>query len=148
MNFKFFTSALLATAATAQAAGQTSALGDSLQAKYQDMPEHVQRRFWVRILSLLNYYKKLLTNFLASIGCKRCSCSCQPLPRLNQSRTLDCPKKKARKSFVILFFLEPTGRVYRVDLRCVDNKVDKSVVFLLFCVTEISLSLQSFGAKD
>ena len=52
MNFKLFTSALLATAATAQATGQTSALGDSLQAKYQDMPEHVQRRFWVRILSL------------------------------------------------------------------------------------------------
>ena len=98
MNFKFFTSALLATAATAQAAGQTSALGDSLQAKYQDMPEHVQRRFWVRILSLLNYYKKLLTNFLASIGCKRCSCSCQPLPRLNQSRSLSIARRRKREN--------------------------------------------------
>ena len=50
MNFKLFTTALMATAATAQSTGQASALGDSLQAKYQEMPEHVQRRFWVRIL--------------------------------------------------------------------------------------------------
>ena len=46
----------MATAATAQSAGQASALGDSLQAKYQDMPEHIQRRFWVRILSSLKKY--------------------------------------------------------------------------------------------
>ena len=49
MNFKLFTTALMATAATAQSTGQASALGDSLQAKYQEMPEHVQRRFWVII---------------------------------------------------------------------------------------------------
>ena len=56
MNFKLFTTALMATAATAQSTGQASALGDSLQAKYQDMPEHIQRRFWVRILSSLKKY--------------------------------------------------------------------------------------------
>ena len=50
MNFKLFTSALLATGAIAAQQGQNSALGDELHANFQEMPEHVQRRFWVRIL--------------------------------------------------------------------------------------------------
>ena len=48
MNFKLFTTALLATAATAAPAEQD--LGDALHAYYQAMPEHVQRRFFVSIL--------------------------------------------------------------------------------------------------
>ena len=47
MNFKLFTTALLATAATAAPAEQD--LADALHANYQDMPQHVQRRFWVSI---------------------------------------------------------------------------------------------------
>ena len=47
MNFKLFTTALLATAATAAPAEQD--LGDALHANYQEMPQHVQRRFWVSI---------------------------------------------------------------------------------------------------
>ena len=50
MNFKLFTTALLATGATAAYTSEQSALGDELNAKYQAMPEHKQRRFWVRIL--------------------------------------------------------------------------------------------------
>ena len=50
MNFKIFTSALLATAATAQTAPQGNDLADALHANYQSQPEHVQRRFWVRIM--------------------------------------------------------------------------------------------------
>ena len=44
MNFKLFTTTLLATAATAAPAEQD--LGDALQAYSEDMPEHVQRRFF------------------------------------------------------------------------------------------------------
>ena len=49
---KLFTTALLATAATATYAGQDlgEALGAELHANFQEMPEHVQRRFWVSIL--------------------------------------------------------------------------------------------------
>ena len=46
MNFKLFTTALLATGATAAYTSEQSALGDELNAKYQTMPEHKQRRFW------------------------------------------------------------------------------------------------------
>ena len=49
MNFKLFTTALLATAATAAPAEQ-DALADALHANYHAMPEPVQRRFWVSIL--------------------------------------------------------------------------------------------------
>ena len=49
MNFKLFTTALLATGATAAYTSEQSA-GAELKAKYQAMPEHVQRRFWARIL--------------------------------------------------------------------------------------------------
>ena len=139
----------MATAATAQSAGQDNSLGDALHQNFQEMPAHVQRRFWVRI-QLYNASRKMSINKLFSINWLQTLL--MQLSTITSVKsitfTLDCPKKKATKSFVILFFLEPTGRVYRVDLRCVDNKVDKSVVFLLFCVTEISLSLQSFGAKD
>ena len=48
MNFKLFTGALLASAATAAPAEQD--LGEALHANYQSMPEPVQRRFWVSIL--------------------------------------------------------------------------------------------------
>ena len=49
---KFFTTALLATAVTAAYAEQDlgEALGAELHANFQEMPEHVQRRFWVSIL--------------------------------------------------------------------------------------------------
>ena len=50
MNFKLFTTARLATGATAAYTSEQSALGDELNAKYQTMPEHKQRRFWVKIL--------------------------------------------------------------------------------------------------
>ena len=46
-KMKLFTTALLATAATAAPAEQD--LADALHANYQDMPQHVQRRFWVSI---------------------------------------------------------------------------------------------------
>ena len=49
MNFKLFTTALMATAATAQSAVTDNSLGDALHQNYQEMPQHVQRRFWVRI---------------------------------------------------------------------------------------------------
>ena len=52
MNFKLFTTALLATGAIASQQGQENSLGAELNAKYQAMPEHVQRRFWVKILLL------------------------------------------------------------------------------------------------
>ena len=63
MNLKIFTTALMATAATAQSAGQDNSLGDALHQKYNEMPAHIQRRFWVRILSQL--IEKLLTNYSA-----------------------------------------------------------------------------------
>ena len=53
----------MATAATAQSAGQDNSLGDALHQNYAEMPAHIQRRFWVRILSQL--IEKLLTNYSA-----------------------------------------------------------------------------------
>ena len=56
MNFKLFTAALLATAAMGQSA-------DRLQSNFEEIPEHVQRRFWVSIksvtkeLHLLDFWK-------------------------------------------------------------------------------------------
>ena len=43
----------MATAATAQSAGQDNSLGDALHQNYAEMPAHIQRRFWVKILSQL-----------------------------------------------------------------------------------------------
>ena len=54
MNFKLFTTALLATAATAAPAEQ-DALADALHANYHAMPEPVQRRFWVSIIFYYHY---------------------------------------------------------------------------------------------
>ena len=48
MNFKLFTTALLATGATAAPTTQ-NAIGDALRGYYQEAPAHIQRRFWVRI---------------------------------------------------------------------------------------------------
>ena len=45
MNFKLLTAAVLATAATGQSA-------DRLHSNFEEMPEHVQRRFWVSIKSV------------------------------------------------------------------------------------------------
>ena len=67
MNFKLFTSALMATAATAQSAGQDNSLGDALHQNFQEMPAHVQRRFWVRI-QLYNASRKMSINKLFSIN--------------------------------------------------------------------------------
>ena len=49
MNFNIFITALLATGATAAYNSEQSALGDELHANFQEMTEHVQRRFFVRI---------------------------------------------------------------------------------------------------
>ena len=54
MNFKLFTTALLATAATAAIAPAeqdlADALADVLQAYFEDVPKDVQRRRFVSIL--------------------------------------------------------------------------------------------------
>ena len=54
MNFKAFTSALLATGATAayseEDQGLPKAVSNTLHAEFNAMPKHVHRRFWVRIL--------------------------------------------------------------------------------------------------
>ena len=53
MNFKIFTTALLATGATAAAYSEDAqALGDAMHSNYNELAHHEQRRFWVRILGM------------------------------------------------------------------------------------------------
>ena len=52
MNFKLFTAALLATAATAAPAEQDNAIAEHFHASFDQMPEPVQRRFWVSFYSI------------------------------------------------------------------------------------------------
>ena len=51
MNFKIFTTALLATGATAAYSDDAQGLGNAMQANYNELAHHDQRRFWVRISS-------------------------------------------------------------------------------------------------
>ena len=57
----------MATAATAQSAVTDNSLGDALHQNFQEMPAHVQRRFWVRI-QLYNASRKMSINKLFSIN--------------------------------------------------------------------------------
>ena len=52
MNFKLFTTALLATGATAAYSEDAQALGNAMQANYNELAHHDQRRFWVSILGM------------------------------------------------------------------------------------------------
>ena len=52
MNFKLFTTALLATGATAAYSEDAQALGNAMQANYNGLAHHDQRRFWVSILGM------------------------------------------------------------------------------------------------
>ena len=77
MNFKIFTTALLATGAVASHRGQENSLGE-FSAKFQEMPEHIQRRFWVRTSFLLIKYS-VFTYISAWSRKIRCPCRCQSL---------------------------------------------------------------------
>ena len=140
MNFKLFTSALMATAATAQSAGQDNSLGDALHQNFQEMPAHVQRRFWVRI-QLYNASRKMSINKLFSINWLQTLLmqlsTITSVKSITYSGLLEVgAQTKTAKSFVILCFSEIQNQLL-IKLYILENKVEESFVNQFFDVVLI-----------